>query len=459
VIFFTTGNGSITNFPFAPTIKIVTTTQRYQLLPQEMDVNAGAYLDGASMADLGREMFELTLAVASGQLSAGEKAKHAQTQIWRDWRQTNTDQLDQLLHSPQPTGASLPLAPKPCRPGPDVRFQAIRRNGGYTTDQLGLILPTSLCAGQVARMTAEGLNQKGLGREQKLSRFVSLVHTEGCGVSSGASEELYIRTLLGYLNHPLVKHCLLLEHGCEKTHNDYMRRQIEQLGLDPERLGWASIQLDGGIDQVRQRIEQWFTQELAQTTAPVYETVGLEALRVGLSNAGPISKPAAAVLAELTRFIVSAGGTVVVPDNAALLAPAAGFVADVLGDRPARASLAYGQQLSAPGFHLMETPSSHWVETLTGLGATGVELILGYVGQHPMQSHPMIPLLQISAEPELLAHYGEDLDLSLAGDSSAWLDLILQRIVAVMAHQYIPKLYRQGNFDFQITRGLLGVSL
>ena len=42
MIFFITGNGSITNFPFAPTIKIVTTTARFNLLRNDMDVNAGA---------------------------------------------------------------------------------------------------------------------------------------------------------------------------------------------------------------------------------------------------------------------------------------------------------------------------------------------------------------------------------------------------------------------------------
>ncbi len=61
MIFFTTGNGSITNFPFVPTIKVVTTTGRYDLLSKDMDVNAGAYLDGTPMDDLGREMFERTL--------------------------------------------------------------------------------------------------------------------------------------------------------------------------------------------------------------------------------------------------------------------------------------------------------------------------------------------------------------------------------------------------------------
>jgi altronate dehydratase len=44
---FVTGNGSITNFPFVPTLKITTTTRRHELLIHEMDVNAGRYLDGS----------------------------------------------------------------------------------------------------------------------------------------------------------------------------------------------------------------------------------------------------------------------------------------------------------------------------------------------------------------------------------------------------------------------------
>lgn len=74
MIYFVTGNGSITNFPFVPTIKIVTTTGRYQLLSKDMDVNAGAYLDGTPMDEVGADTFELTLRVASGERSVGERA-------------------------------------------------------------------------------------------------------------------------------------------------------------------------------------------------------------------------------------------------------------------------------------------------------------------------------------------------------------------------------------------------
>ena len=66
MIFFVTGNGSITNFPFVPTIKIVTTTGRYEMLTKDMDVNAGAYLDGTPMEELGESMLDLTVDVALG---------------------------------------------------------------------------------------------------------------------------------------------------------------------------------------------------------------------------------------------------------------------------------------------------------------------------------------------------------------------------------------------------------
>ncbi|KAH8096504.1 D-galactarate dehydratase / altronate hydrolase [Aureococcus anophagefferens] len=73
VIHFVTGNGSVTNFPFAPTVKVVTTTARYALLAGDMDFDAGRYQAGAPMAALGRELFELTLRLDGG--NAGAEAR------------------------------------------------------------------------------------------------------------------------------------------------------------------------------------------------------------------------------------------------------------------------------------------------------------------------------------------------------------------------------------------------
>ena len=88
LITFTTGNGSITNFPFVPTIKVVTTTKRYDLLHHEMDIDAGRYLTGTPMDELAADAFEQTVGAISGTPTAGERAGHSQVSIWRDWRQT-----------------------------------------------------------------------------------------------------------------------------------------------------------------------------------------------------------------------------------------------------------------------------------------------------------------------------------------------------------------------------------
>ncbi len=455
LIFFSTGNGSVTNFPFVPTLKVVTTTTRYQLLSRDMDVNAGTYLEGTPIPVLGRHMLGLTLKIASGKHSVGEQAGHSQVSIWRNWPQTGAASLKQLTQHPKPSGRGLAFRAG----GPRSRrtFLAIRSDDGFVTDQIGLVLPTSLCSSQIARLIADRLNARWNSRlDWPLSRFVALPHTEGCGVSSGPTEELYTRTLLGYLTHPLVRFGLLIEHGCEKTHNGYMTLQLERMGLDPTCFGWASIQLDGGIDQVSQKVEQWFFYKLSAAPPAVYVQRGLETIRLGLLAQEPLPGEVALSLAKLTRAVVSAGGTVVIPDGAAVLTSSV-YLDEVLGKRAFHTSLAYGQKSPGPGLYTMEAPTDHWVENLSGLGATGVELMLAYVSGYPMQAHPMIPLLQVSIRKNKSPQ--QDLDLILDNGPSLWWTSLLGLTLEVASRTYQPKSSAMQNTDFQVTRGLLGVSL
>ncbi len=146
------------------------------------------------------------------------------------------------------------------------------------------------------------------------------------------------------------------------------------------------------------------------------------------------------------------------PENAGVMSHPL-FLAAVLGEHRPIPSLAYGEPMPTPGFHIMETPTSHWVETLTGLGASGVETIIAAVSEHPVQTHPMVPVLQIADAQSRLQPYAGDLDLVLSGPPAVWVEAILQRIADLSAGEYAPRLYQLGNVDFQITRGLLGVSM
>ena len=451
MIFFITGNGSITNFPFVPTLKVVTTSQRFNMLQRDMDVNAGAYQDGIPMDELGKGMFDLTVAAASGMRTKGERAGHAQVSLWRDWRQTDAANLESLHRVPQPKG--VPLMAAEGSASPTRTFQAVRTAEGVATDQVGLLLPTSLCSSQIARLIANRLNATFNDR-RGVSRFVALPHTEGCGVSSGHSEAMYARTTMGYLTHPLVRFGILLEHGCEKTHNDYMANQMAQRGVDRGRFGWASVQLDGGIEPVAEKVEAWFGEALDGLSDPECADAGLGDLRLGLLDNGTVPDAAAEQFAFLTAAVVNAGGTVVLPGTTALLSSSA-FLDNLKSGLHMQASLAYGQT-ATPGLHVMETPTHHWVETLTGLGATGVEIMLAHVSGSPMQAHPMIPLLQVASEEA--AGWSADMDLTLRGDAP-WTETILPLVLSVASRAYVPKLYEQGNTDFQVSRGLLGISM
>jgi altronate dehydratase len=401
---------------------------------------------------------DLTLRVASGEQSVGERAGHAQVSIWRNWRQTGPGQVERIASAPPPTGK--PLLVKALGAGDplaDATYVAVHTASGTATDQIGLVLPTSLCAGQIAQRIANHLNARKVGRD-KIARFVALPHTEGCGVSSGNSEELYARTLIGHLLHPLVGPALLLEHGCEKTHNDYIRHELEREGVDLGRFGWASIQLDGGIDAVVEKTSTWFAATIAAATPTREEVVGLGALRVGLASLGTVSPELAASMSRLARLIVGAGGIVVIPENASLLG-SADFLGATIDQPNVTPSIDYGERPAATGLHAMATPTDHWVETLTGLGATGVELVLIHVADRPVQAHRMIPVLQIASDPAIVAQFGDDLDVALGSDPADWTAAMLRASLGVAGREFAPKLNVRGNTDFQFTRGLLGVSM
>ena len=210
-----------------------------------------------------------------------------------------------------------------------------------------------------------------------------------------------------------------------------------------------------------QKVERWFEDTLEEMPAPRHTDASLEHLRLGLTSIGKVTERVARSLARLTKEVVGAGGTVVAPANATFLTSLP-YLEAVLEGQELRNTLAYGQAIGGAGLHVMETPTDHPVETLTGLGATGVDLVLAHIVGHPLQSHRMIPLVQATTDETTASIYADDLDTISSGDdwtpesfSSRMLDVILQ----VASRQYTPKLYGKGNTDFQFTRGLLGISM
>ncbi|MCI0455967.1 MAG: altronate dehydratase family protein [Gemmataceae bacterium] len=74
VCVFTTGRGSVFGCKPAPSIKIATNTPLYEHMTDDMDINAGVILAGVPVEEVGRQIFEEILAVASGKKTKSEVA-------------------------------------------------------------------------------------------------------------------------------------------------------------------------------------------------------------------------------------------------------------------------------------------------------------------------------------------------------------------------------------------------
>lgn len=226
------------------------------------------------------------------------------------------------------------------------------------------------------------------------------------------------------------------------------------------RLPFSSFlfQLDGGIDKVTAKVTAFFagrareTLEAAGATgapAPIARGPGLDArtLSVGLLLTGPASAPVAPetalLAAALARTLASHGGSLVLPSTSALLrsqlftdevgatSPSARQQQDDSESGAVVPSLAFGQSLLLPaissykcadapehapeaepeappaaveaGLHVMDMPSVRdWSETVTGLAATGVHVVLALTSESspakPMiaPGHPLVPVLHLA---------------------------------------------------------------
>ncbi|MFZ7089507.1 UxaA family hydrolase [Primorskyibacter sp. 2E233] len=73
LICFTTGRGSCFGSYPAPTIKLASNTPMFTRMAGDMDINCGPIIDGTkTLEEMGQEIFEMILAVASGQKSKSE---------------------------------------------------------------------------------------------------------------------------------------------------------------------------------------------------------------------------------------------------------------------------------------------------------------------------------------------------------------------------------------------------
>ncbi len=84
VIVFTTGRGNPMGNAITPVLKVTGNPATYARMAEDMDVNAGEVVEGqATVAEMGERIWEIVLAVASGQQTAAERTGHQEFMMLR----------------------------------------------------------------------------------------------------------------------------------------------------------------------------------------------------------------------------------------------------------------------------------------------------------------------------------------------------------------------------------------
>jgi altronate dehydratase large subunit len=81
---FTTGRGTPAGNPIVPVIKVTGNPITFVNMKDNMDINAGAVLEGeATIQDMGKEIFEEITKVSNGSMIKAEVFGFSESSIWR----------------------------------------------------------------------------------------------------------------------------------------------------------------------------------------------------------------------------------------------------------------------------------------------------------------------------------------------------------------------------------------
>ena len=487
----------MTNFPFVPTIKIVTTSERFELLSKDMDVDAGELAKGEkSLPVMGRELLERSVGVANGTRTVGENARHWQVQIWRTWAKRDLAAIPERMNNQYCPGRKPQTGTADYSALGSTRISVYNNRKQHGLERLRLVLPSSLCASQVAVKITDELNMKSK-KEKRKARYVTLPHTEGCGCSSGKNQDYMMASLLlGALWHPCVQSALLIEHGCEKTHNDYFREKFadeqytggfvyektsEKIQLpikehlrNVDEYGWVSLQNDGGIEKATANVKSYFEEQNSVSDElrdsgillPSDSSSGefgallfkkFSELKIGVVTPQEHENTkfhheayVAPLLCELAHILCNEGSLVLSKEDGVILKTELAELLDACGGTSSTIPFAGGGRMAPTGVHIMDLPSNgSQVERVSGLGCC-VDLLLVF-GALP--AHPLTPTVTVG-------HQNADIIINEHAEAGDNLRILVEAIATMAEKDSFPKRqYGQGNVGFQVPRGTHGISL
>lgn len=374
-------------------------------------------------------------------------------------------------------------------------FQGFKRSDGSSgTRNYYLIIPTSMCASTTASMIAKRFSGTFPGTDG----ILALPSTEGCGCAGGMQIERYLTVIRNFVLHPNVGGVLMVDLGCEQTNADAVRFFFAKAGLGSRSdlmIDWLSIQKIGGVAKTIQEADKIIARRLAElsvvqrTECPMAGLIigtecgasdafsGISANRV-IGNAVDriICGGGSAIMSEIpemrgaepflfprmkdkktidkfrqimrwyeqiTHRLGYAMDDNLVPENRAggLFNPYIKSLGAVMkgGTTTIQEVVEYGELILNKGLHIMQGPGND-LESVTGLTASGSNLICFSTGRGTVTGSAIVPVIKISSTTKLFERMPEDIDFDAgpvldsqnSGTSIEELgNLLLAKIIAV----------------------------
>ena len=361
-----------------------------------------------------------------------------------------------------------------------------------------LILPTSVCAAQVAAEIARGVQG-----------CVAACHAYGC-CQVGEDWQLTFRTLRNTAANPNVGAVLVVGLGCEGLEPLTMLQSVEEFGK-PSR--GIVIQEEGGsVKAIAQGIS--LARAMAeQLAAHAREAVPPESLILGLecggsdATSGLAANPA---LGAASDRLIALGGTCILSETTESIGaehilarravnhavgqqligivraceeralrmgedlrgsqPTPGNIAGGIstieekslgcihkaGSAPIQGVLGYAEAPPGAGLYVMDTPGMD-VESMAGLAAGGVQVMVFTTGRGTPTGNPIMPVIKVTANRRTADRMADNIDLDLSGVIEGALSIeqagrrILDEILAVAGGK-LTKAERLGHTEFSIYR-------
>jgi altronate dehydratase large subunit len=361
-----------------------------------------------------------------------------------------------------------------------------------------LILPTSVCAAQVAAEIARAVRG-----------CVAACHAYGC-CQVGEDWQLTFRTLRNTAANPNVGAVLVVGLGCEGLEPLTMLQSVEDLdkparGIVIQEEGGSVKALAQGIALARAMAEQLAAQ--TREEAPLASLIlGLEC---GGSDAtsGLAANPALGVASDR---LIELGGTCILSETTESIGaehvlarravndavgrqliaivraceeralrmgenlrgsqPTPGNLAGGIstieekslgcihkaGSAPIQGVLGYAEVPPGAGLYVMDTPGMD-VESMAGLAAGGAQVMVFTTGRGTPTGNPIMPVIKVTANRRTAERMADNIDLDLSGVIAGTLTMvqagaqILDEILAVAGGK-LTKSERLGHTEFSIYR-------